>query len=53
MVKGEGAKLVTTSWVFVTFGDSGSRQQIATSEERVTHSKILMNQWRNEPSPRE
>jgi hypothetical protein len=44
--------LAKTSWVFVTFGDSGSRKQIATSEERVANWKILVNQCRNEHSCR-
>jgi hypothetical protein len=40
-------------WLFVTFGDSGSRKQIAMSEERVANWKTLVNQWRNERSFRD
>jgi hypothetical protein len=36
-----------------TFGDSGEAKQIATSEESVAHSKILVHQWRNGHSARD
>jgi hypothetical protein len=41
------------NWVFVTFGDLGSRKQNCPSEERVANGKILVNQWRNEHSFRD
>jgi hypothetical protein len=44
---------VNISWLFVTFGDSGSRKQMTTGEEKVADWKILMNQWRNEHSCRD
>jgi hypothetical protein len=48
-----GPNLATTLWLFVTFGDSGSRKQMTTGEEKVADWKILMNQWRNEHSCRD
>jgi hypothetical protein len=30
-----------------------NRSKIATSEERMANSKLLVNQWRNKPSSRD
>jgi hypothetical protein len=47
------AKHVRTSWVFVTFGDSGSRKHNGHERGEGDELKILVNQWRNEPSCRD
>jgi len=48
-----GTKLATTSWVFVTFGDSGSRKQNGPERGEGGDWEILINQWRNEHSFRD
>jgi hypothetical protein len=47
------ANRVRTLWLFVTFGDSGSRKQKCHERGEGGELKILVNQWRNEPSCRD
>jgi hypothetical protein len=49
----QGAALAKTSWVFVTFGDSGSRKHNCHARAEGANWKILVNQWGNEHSFRD
>jgi hypothetical protein len=48
-----GAALAKTSWVFVTFGDSGSLKHNCHERGEGGELKILVNQWKNEHSFRD